>query len=144
MIDQQLESVTADDTGGHLVVLAIRSVALGMLIGSAVIALALWGVRTLQLSSPPESPQLGSAPGVLLVAGTFGGLFMGGAVAFRLMAPIGSLYRRGALAMVSGFGTLVVSLVTIPLDRALGRTGLLLQALACALGCLWLARRARR
>ncbi|HUL70371.1 MAG TPA: hypothetical protein VLT17_09090 [Gemmatimonadales bacterium] len=144
MIDQQLESVTAEDTGGHLVVLAIRSVALGMLIGSAVIALVLWGVRTLQLSSPPESPQLGSAPGVLLVAGTFGGLFMGGAVAFRLMAPIGSLYRRGALAMVSGFGTLVVSLVTIPLDRALGRTGLLFQALACALGCLWLARRARR
>jgi len=65
-------------------------------------------------------------------------------VAFTLMAPIGSLYRRGALAMVSGFGTLVASLVTIPLDRGLGRPGLLLLALACAAGGLWLGRRARR
>jgi hypothetical protein len=139
-----IEADGTEDASGELVVLAIRSVVLGVLFGTAVIALALWGVRTLQLSSPPEPPQLGSAPGMLLVAGTFGGLLAGGAVAWSLMAPIGSLYRRGALSMVSGFGTLVVSLLTIPLDRSLGRAGLLLLALACAAGCLWLGLRARR
>jgi len=144
MTDQRLESAAAEDTDGDLVVLAIRSVTLGILIGTAVVAVALWGVRTLQLSSPPEPPQLGSPPGVLLVAGTFGGLLTAGVVAWTLMAPIGSYYRRGALAMVSGFGTLVVSVLTIPLDRAFGRTGLMLLALACAAGSLWLGLRARR
>jgi hypothetical protein len=139
-----VEADGTEDASGDLVVLAIRSVALGVLFGTAVVALTLWGVRTLQLSSPPEPPQLGSAPGMLLVAGTFGGLLAGGAVAWSLMAPIGSLYRRGALSMVSGFGTLVVSLLAIPLDRSLGRAGLLLLALACAAGCLWLGLRARR
>jgi len=139
-----IEADGSEDASGDLVVLAIRSVAIGIFFGTAVIALALWGVRTLQLSSPPEPPQLGSAPGMLLVAGTFGGLLAGGAVAWSLMAPIGSLYRRGALSMVGGFGTLVVSLLTIPLDRSLGRAGLLLLALACAAGCLWLGLRARR
>ncbi len=139
-----VEADGTEDASGDLVVLAIRSVALGILFGTAVVALTLWGVRTLQLSSPPEPPQLGSAPGMLLVAGTFGGLLAGGTVAWSLMAPIGSLYRRGALSMVSGFGTLVVSLLTIPLDRSLGRAGLLLLAFACAAGCLWLGLRARR
>ena len=144
MTGQRVESAADEDAGADLVVVAIRGVAIGILIGSAMIAVVLWGVRTLQMSSPSESPQLGSAPGVLLVAGTFGGLLAATAVAFSLMAPIGSLYRRGALAMVSGFGTLVASLVTSPLDRGLGRPGLLLLALACAAGGLWLGRRARR
>jgi hypothetical protein len=144
MTGQGIESTGAPDAEGDLVILAIRSVVLGILIGTALIALVLWGVRTLQLSSPPETPQLGSAPGMLLLAGTFGGLFIAGAVAWSLMAPIDSYYRRGALAMVSGFGTLVVSLLTIPLDGALGRTGLMLLALACAAGSLWLGLRARR
>ncbi|MGH7701821.1 MAG: hypothetical protein ACREMO_01915, partial [Gemmatimonadales bacterium] len=60
--------------------------------------------------------------------------------AWTLMAPITSYFRRGALAILSGFATLVVSLVAVPVDRFLGRPGLAALAGGCALGCFLLSR----
>jgi hypothetical protein len=62
------------------------------------------------------------------------------------MAPIRSYYRRGGLAIVAGFATVALALIsTVPIDHFVGRSGLLALSGACALLCLglaWLARRA--
>jgi hypothetical protein len=116
---------------------ALCSVLFGIFFGTGVIALALWGVRTLQLAQAPDSPAR-NAPALLLLGGTFGGLLSASIVAWVLMAPVTSAYRRGGLAVVSGFTTLVLALLAIPVDRALGRTGLLVLGALCGAGCVWI------
>jgi hypothetical protein len=124
---------------------AARSIAFAVLFGTGLIAIALWGVRTMQLDNPaPPAPGTFGPGGVILIAATLGGPLAAAAAAFALMAPIGSYYRRGGLAMVGGFATVVVALVTMPVDQRFGRPGLLTLAALCALSCLLLALRARR
>ncbi len=80
----------------------------------------------------------------LLAAGTLGGLVLAGVVAWRLLAPLGSTYRRGGLALVSAFATVLVMQLYRPLDAAFG-TPALCAAAALAAGAAWLlSRRARR
>ncbi|MFI5210661.1 MAG: hypothetical protein ACHQ2E_09470 [Gemmatimonadales bacterium] len=124
---------------------AARSLAFAVLFGTGLIAIALWGVRTMQLDNPvPPTPGTFGPTGVILAAATLGGPLAAAAAAFALMAPIGSYYRRGGLAMVGGFATVVVALVTMPVDQRFGRPGLLALAALCAVSCLLLALRARR
>ena len=81
----------------------------------------------------------------LLLAGTFGGLLLAGVVTWRLLARIDSAYRRGGLALVSSFATVILMLVTMPLNQAAGRAGLLgLRGGGRGGAGLLLARRARR
>jgi hypothetical protein len=61
----------------------------------------------------------------ILVAGTLTGLVLATAVAWALMGVIGSTYRRGGLAIVCGFATVVLMLICVPINQALGRPGLL-------------------
>jgi hypothetical protein len=89
------------------------------------------------------TPDLG-APLALLLAGTMGGLLLAGVVTWHLLARIDSAYRRGGLSMVSSFATVILMLVTMPLNQAAGRAGLLGLAAAAAGVGLLLARRARR
>jgi hypothetical protein len=87
-------------------------------------------------------PNLGAAFYVLFL-GTFAGIALAGAVAWRLLAPIPSTYRRGGLALVSAFATVIAMLVCIPVNQFLGQAGLAgLIALALLASAL-LARRAR-
>lgn len=124
---------------------AARSLAFAVLFGTGLMAIALWAVRTLQAADPaPPPPGTFGPPGLVLVTATFGVPLAAAAAAFALMAPIGSYYRRGGLAMVAGFATIVVALVTMPIDQRYGRPGLLALAALCALCCLFLALRARR
>jgi hypothetical protein len=44
------------------------------------------------------------------------------------------------LSLVSAFGTILVSLITIPADQAFGRPGLAGVALAAFAGCVWIGR----
>lgn len=124
--------------------LAFRGLAFGVLLGTAVIAMALWLVRTLQLAAPPATlPNTAGPQAMILLAGTLAGVLAGGTAAWFLLRPVDSLYRRAAFSMVAGFATLVAALVSMPLDRAFGRTGLLALAGLAVLGCLWLSRSAR-
>jgi hypothetical protein len=83
------------------------------------------------------------APFHLLLWGTFAGIALAGVVAWRLLSPLGSAYRRGGLALVSAFATVVVMLVCIPVNQTLGRPGLAaLIGLSLVVSAL-LARRAR-
>jgi predicted signal transduction protein with EAL and GGDEF domain len=134
----------ADDPPDQLA-LALRAVAFGILLGVAVIAAALWAVRTVQLGAPPPTP-LTPTKGVasLLIGGTLAGVLAAGVGAWSLMAPVTSFYRRGGLSFVTSFATVACSLVCMPVDGLFGRTGLLVLVLIAGLGCVWLGRMAGR
>jgi hypothetical protein len=88
-------------------------------------------------------PGLG-APLYLLLAGTLGGLLLAGVVTWRLLAPLGSTYRRGGLALVSAFATVPFMQLYRPLDIAFGPAALIAAAAAASLAAWLLVRRARR
>ena len=121
--------------------LAFGALAFSIALGVGLNALVTLTVRTLQAGQTlPAQVDLGSAPAVILLAGTFGACFAAALATWRIMAPVRSPYRQGMLSMVSFFGSFLVSMVGWPVDRAFGRPGLLGVALAAA-GVLALAGR---
>jgi hypothetical protein len=80
----------------------------------------------------------------LLFGGTLAGITLAGWAAWRLLGPIESTYRRGGLAMVSGFSTVLLMLICIPVNQLLGRTGLTILLALSATAAALLGRRARR
>jgi hypothetical protein len=78
----------------------------------------------------------------LLVAGTLAGIFLAGYASWHLLAPVPSTYRRGGLAMVSGFATVLLMLICVPVHQLLGRAGLCLLLVLCAALAIVLGRRA--
>jgi len=109
--------------------------------GLAVVAATTLAVDVLR-SPSGGAPDLG-APFQVLLWGTLAGITLAAVVAWRLLSPLGSAYRRGGLSLVSAFATVIAMLACIPVNQALGRTGLAgLVALSLVLSLL-LARRAR-
>jgi hypothetical protein len=135
-------SISGEPAEPHHVGIAFRAMLFGTLMGAGLVALALWGARTVQLggAAPAGTPPAGPVFN-LVVGGTLAGLGLAVAVAWSLMRPLRSAYRRGGLAIVAGFATFLVMLPTVLLDHLLGRAGLLSFAAACAIGCALLARR---
>jgi hypothetical protein len=114
-----------------------------MATGLAVISVTVAGVGLVRSPAAAAGPDPG-LPLVLLLGGTIGGLLLAAVTTWHLLAPIESAYRRGGLSLVSSFATVVLMLVTMPLNHWAGRAGLFaLAVLAAGLGLL-LARRARR
>jgi hypothetical protein len=136
----ELELVNEQEEAAQLS-LVLRALPFGILFGTAVIAMVLWLVRTLQMqSAPATTPETGGPQAMLLLGGTLIGVLAGGAATWSLLKPVESLYRRGAFSLVAGFASLVAALIAMPLDRAFGRMGLLALAAAAVLACLWLGR----
>ena len=124
------------------VALAARAVGAGVSAG-----LALVGVTVAALSAtrpPPGTTEPAGAPLYVLAAGTLGGLVLAGVVAWRLLGPLGSTYRRGGLALVSAFATVLVMQIYPLLDATLGAPALLAAAVLAAGTALLLYRRSRR
>ena len=69
----------------------------------------------------------------LLFGGTLAGVLVAGFAAWGLLGPIHSLYRRGGLAIVCAFATVLVMLICIPVNQWFGRNGLV-----TLLGCFGL------
>jgi hypothetical protein len=92
------------------------AVSLGLLVVTATVL----GVDALR-SGPAESSPASAF--YLLVGGTFAGILLAGYAAWRLLR-LTSVYRRGALSLVSGFATVLLMLICIPVHQLLGRTGL--------------------
>jgi hypothetical protein len=118
---------------------AVSSVASATLFGTLIVILAVLGVDVLRSglgAGPGASPAAPASPAAagLLVAGTFGGFALAGALAWWLLAPIGSLYRRTALAIVSSFGVVVLMLPGMPVHHFFGQPGLAGLALVFAVG----------
>jgi hypothetical protein len=123
--------------------LAAAALGAGLSAGLALVGATVAAVDAVRPPPGTADPALG-APLYLLAAGTLGGLVLAGVVAWRLLAPLASTYRRGGLALVSAFATIVVMQIYRPLDAAYGPPALLAgAALACALAWI-LTRRARR
>jgi hypothetical protein len=131
---------SAQDSVPDTVGLVLGALLSGLLVGVAVQALVTWTVRGM---APVDPPSLSSGPALVLLIGTFGGILLAGLVTWRRLAPIGNPWRQTMLGVIAGLGSLVLSLVTIPIDRGLGRPGLLGLALLAGAGCGWLALRAR-
>ena len=133
----------ADAPPRDYVGLALVAMAFAVAAGTAIIAVVTWTVRTLQAGAAPGAPpSLGSAPAVVLLAGTVGGLALSAASVWIALAPVRSPYRQGGLAMATTFATFLVSAIaTFGADAAGGRPGLLALALLAAL-LAWRAGRA--
>ncbi|GEM_PF-2689226 len=80
----------------------------------------------------------------LIAAGTLAGLMLAGFVAWRLLEPVTSAYRRGGLAMVAAFATVVLMLICTAVFEFFGRSGLLALLGLSALTCSLLAFQAHR
>ena len=80
----------------------------------------------------------------LIAGGTIAGLVLAAFVAWRLLEPIASTYRRGGLAMVAAFATVVLMLVCTGVFQLFGRAGLLFLLGFSAVTSTLLAFQARR
>jgi hypothetical protein len=60
----------------------------------------------------------------LLIVGLVGGPLLGAFITFWLLEPVGSLYRRGGLAVVAGFTALLAMFAGMPVHQAFGQAGL--------------------
>ena len=128
--------------GDDLIGLAIRSVALAIAAGTALVALTLWGVQRLLAGAPvSDLPVVNGPAPILLLLGTLGALCLSGGVAWQRLAPIDSYYRRGGLSILSAFGTFLMAVLAAPLHYFAGAYGLLALALAAGVAVAALARR---
>lgn len=122
----------------HLVGLILGSLTFGVTLGVGLLSLVTWGIRTLQGSglSLPRTER-GFTAGLLpiVLAGTFGAMLAGGFATWKLLGAIGNPWRKAMLGIVAGAGSFVVALVTWPVDRAFGRSGLLVLAALAAVLC---------
>jgi hypothetical protein len=111
--------------------------------GLAVVSATVLGVDLLRPATPSDAPSLG-APLYLLFFGTLAGLLLAGVLAWRLLSPILSTYRRGGLSVVSALATVMAMLLCIPAHQLAGRRGLVALGLTALLVSFVLARGARR
>jgi len=123
--------------------LVLRALPFGVAVGIACQAMVTWTVRTLQTAAPPSpTPALDSPAALVLLFGTLAGILVAGAAAWWMLTPIGNPWRQAMLAIIAGLGSFALSLITLPVDRALGRPGLLMLAGLSGLVAILLGRRA--
>ena len=125
--------------------LVFGSLGFGLTLGLALQSLVALVVRTIQLSNPVSlgPPDLASPPALLLLFGTLLGSLIAAAATWSALARLQNPFRQGMLAMVTAFGSLVLALVAMPIDRWIGRPGLLALALLAGLTSFLIGRRLR-
>jgi hypothetical protein len=115
----------------------------GMAFGLSIVSLTVLGVDVVRPSTP--GPAMAAGPAFyLLVFGTLGGLVLAGVVAWGLLPPIISTYRRGGISIVTAFATVLPMLLCMVANQLAGRAGLVglaVLALALAIGLGTQARR---
>jgi len=138
-----ITSPTGEPAAPDHVGLAFSAIAAGVLAGTGATAMALFLVRGLQAGAtvPTRPVTTGLIPNLILT-GWLGGACIAALMAWAVMAPIASSYRRGGFAMVAAFATLALALITMPADALFGRTGLLTIGMSGLAGGAVLAWRA--
>ena len=133
-------SITKD-----LVPLAFSTVGLGVLLGTAIMTGFLLVNRALVQQLPSSAtPDANQPAATALIVGAMGTLIVPVLTSWALLSPIDSAYRRGGLSMVSGFGAILVSLISVPLNEAFGVAGLVGLLTASLVACLLLSRTVMR
>jgi hypothetical protein len=128
---------SSSGTLGFLAATLACAVSAGLMVVTATVLL----VDGLRDQAYPESLTLRL---YLLFGGTLAGILIASWATWRLLGPIASTYRRGGLAMVSGFATVLLMLVCIPINQLLGRIGLVILLTLSGIAAAVLGRRARR
>jgi hypothetical protein len=123
-------------TFGFIAAVAAGAVSLGLVVITATVL----GVDALRSG---QAASLNPALYQLYVA-TQGGILAAAGMAWWLLGPIESTYRRGGLAMVCGFATVLLMLICIPVHQFLGRSGLFTLMVMSTVAAALLARHARR
>jgi len=122
---------------GFVAAVVASAVSVGLLVISGTVL----AVDALRSGTNPSDLDLSF---YLLVGGTLSGIMLAAYAAWRLLAPVGSAYRRGGLSMVCAFATILLMLICIPVNQLFGRTGLLLLLVVSGLAAAASARQARR
>ncbi len=130
----------ADAAVRRLVQLALRGTAMGTLAGTAIVVLAMLAVLAFQVRMTPSE----STAVLLIAGGTMAGLAGAALTTWLVLAPLGNWFRRGMLATVSAFATVISMLLALPVRALLGPAGLVGFAALCLLGALLLGRTVRR
>ena len=124
--------------------LVLGGIAFGLVLGLALQAMVGFAVRTAQASSPPAGGlDLNSLPARILLVGTAVAALAAGMATWRVVSPLRHPWRQGMIAIIAGFGSFALAVVTQPVDRLLGRPGLIGLAIVAGAGAMWLARRLR-
>lgn len=128
---------SASATVGFLAAALAGAIAIGLVVVTATVLL----VDLLKGGEYPENLTLRL---YLLFGGTVGGIVAAAGAAWHLLQPIPSLYRRGGLAIVSGFATVLLMLICIPIHQVFGQAGLLVTMTLSGIAAALLAIRTRR
>ena len=124
--------------------LVLGGLGYGLLLGLALQSVVGFAVRTAQVSAPPASGlDLASLPARILLVGTAVAAVAAGMATWRMVSPLRHPWRQGMLSIIAGFGSFALALVTQPIDRLLGRPGLIGLAVIAGGLAIWLARRLR-
>ena len=127
--------------------LVFGALGFGLTLGLALQSLTGFVVRTLQQGQPtppsPEAPDLVSTAALVLLGGTLLASLLAAMATWSVLARLNNPFRQGMLAMVAAFGSLVLALVAMPVDRLVGRPGLLGLSLIAGLASGLIHRRLR-
>ena len=127
--------------GGTTLSFLVAALAGAIAVGLVVVTATVLLVDLLKSGAPTNNLTLRL---YLLFGGTVGGILAAAGAAWRLLQPIPSLYRRGGLAIVSGFATVLLMLVCIPIHQMFGSAGLLVTMGLSGIAAALLAVRIRR
>lgn len=124
--------------------LVLGGLGFGLLLGLALQALVGFAVRTAQAGAAPAGGlDLNSLPARILLVGTAVAALAAGMATWRVVSPLRHPWRQGMIAIIAGFGSFALAVVTQPVDRFLGRPGLVGLALIAGFFAAWIARRLR-
>lgn len=122
--------------------LVLGGLAFGLALGLALQALVGFLVRTAQSSAPPAGAlDLSSVPARILLIGTVSAALGAGFATWSIVAPLRHPWRQAMLAIIAAMGSFALALVTQPVDRLMGRPGLLGLAAVAGGASVLLARR---
>ena len=133
------------DSEPDFIPLAFRAVGFSVLLGTAIMSGFLVANRLLVRDMPANAtPSLDQPAALMLIFGVLLTMTIPAVAAWTILAPLGSAYRRGGLAMVSALGALLVSLASVPVNEMLGLRGLAGFLLLALLGAIVMWRRVAR
>lgn len=115
-------------TSKDYVPLAVSTVGFSVLLGTAIMTTALVLNRLLVQDLPATAnaiPDPNQPAANVVLVGALATLFVPTIVGYSLLAPIGYAYRRFGLAMVGGFGSILLSFLGVPVNEMLGLNGLI-------------------
>lgn len=121
---------------------AARAVLGGTALGTGLVALVLAGVRDILKDAPAsDQPTLAGPALPLLLWGTFGAICLACLVTWLRSDPRQTPFRRAAMAMAAGLGTILAAMLAAPLHELAGPTGLLALTALALPAALWLLLR---